>query len=177
MSYIKMIIMALTCVIFQDAIQATLPVRAGLSYVKRAGARNPNYFLNPIINKQRIGRLPIPEGVTLHPLDTVTTPTASSSSVVTTTEESSSAKKVIFSLLDQHKKILVDLAVVVASLNLDGVDLTDLLAIKDAFRNNPLLPTALSIKLQTIIAKQESLTLRSKFLRTQQSFNDAKTLK
>lgn len=177
MSYVKMIIMVLMCAVFQDSIQATLPVRAGLSYIKRAGARNPNYSLNPIIKKRRMGRLPIPEGFTPHPLDTVTTPTASSSSVVTTTNELSSAKRVIFSLLDQHRKILVDLAVVVASLNLDGVDLTDLLAIKDAFRNNPLLPTALSIKLQTIIAKQESLALRSKFLRTQKSFNVAKTLK
>lgn len=178
MSYVKMIIMVLMCAVFQDGIQATHMTRAGTTYARTRINLNKLHHPGLLKLQEKNERLPASKDSTANPTKpAVTTPTASSSSVVTTTKELSSAKRVIFSLLDQHRKILVDLAVVVASLNLDGVDLTDLLAIKDAFRNNPLLPTALSIKLQTIIAKQESLALRSKFLRTQKSFNVAKTLK
>jgi hypothetical protein len=119
--------------------------RIGITYMRAAGnPRNIGLLKQP---RTRIGRLPIPEGVTLHPLTDAEEKSSN-------TKKLSSAKNMGYSLLAQHKDGLMSLAIGITSLNLNGVDLPDLLHLKDVLRNSPF-PTVLAAKLRIIMAKNK----------------------
>jgi len=142
------------CAVFQNAIQAAHMTRTGLTYARTR--INPNSLYHPGLLKppKKIGRLPIGKDSTASPIKTVTTTTPLH-------KNSKLASEDALRFLAKHKENLMNMTAIVASLNLEGLDLTDLLTLKDALRSDPF-TIAFATKLKIIIAKQKLRNLRSK---------------
>lgn len=153
MSYTKMIVIVLMCAVFQDGIQAAHMTRTGLTYARTRINPNNLHHAGLLKSPKKIGRLATGKDSTVNPIKpVVTTPLH--------TNSKSASKDALRLLLVKHKENLMNMTAIIASLNIDGLDLTDLLTLKDALRSDPF-TIAFATKLKIIIAKQKLPKLKS----------------
>jgi hypothetical protein len=158
MSYLKIIVMGFICAVFQDGIQAAHMTRVGLTYARTRINLNSLHY-----PRLRTGRSSIDQGSRVHLIESTAKPIATD-----TIKTHPKSKDIVRSLLvetqqklDRHKENLMNMTAIIASLNIEGLDLTDLLTLKEALRSDPF-TIAFAAKLKFIIAKQKSPKLRSK---------------